>query len=70
MAKNEKRVDWNQVIGMIVYWAIFLTATMALFERMHIFPATVPFGVIGWTVLVELPRVVLGYAISLIFFRK
>jgi hypothetical protein len=66
MAKRDK-TDWRKAVWMIVYWAIFLTVTMALFERFGIVPHNVPLGVFGWTVFVELPRVIVGFLISLIF---
>jgi len=50
-------------LSMFIYWAIYLTATMALFERYNIHPATVPFGVVGWATIVELPRVIAGYGV-------
>ena len=42
-------------------WATFLTLTMSLFESMGITPDAVSFGIIGWALLVELPRVWVGF---------
>ena len=64
MKKETKKAIW-----MIVYWSIYLTATMAFFERFAINPHTVPGGVVGWTVIVELPRVILGFLISTFIFK-
>ena len=61
--------DWKKPVLMIAYWSIFLTLTMALFERYHITPELVG-GAIGWTVFVEVPRVALGWAISIPLFKK
>ena len=58
-----KMVKLNEIIKMSIPWAIYLTATMALFEYYTITPTTVPYGVIGWTVIVELPRVIIGWII-------
>jgi hypothetical protein len=54
----------KKVILIFIYWAFYLTLTMAFFERFHITPETVPFGFIGWMIIVELPRVLLGFAIQ------
>ena len=51
----------KKILRMAIPWAIYLTATMLFFERMNITPETVPGGVIGWAVIVELPRVLLGF---------
>ena len=67
---GEKKSGWLNVVLMIVYWAIYLTVTMALFERFGVVPHNVPLGGFGWTVIVELPRVIVGSAISLLFFRR
>lgn len=56
-------------VAMIAYWTIYLTLTMALFERFNIVPATIPLGIIGWGVIVELPRMIVGFLISKAIFR-
>ena len=66
----KKKFDWWNVVGMIVYWAIYLTVTMALFERFGVVPHNVPLGVFGWAVIVELPRVIVGFVISMIIFNR
>lgn len=66
----KKKVGWGNIVGMIVYWAVYLTLTMALFERFGVVPHNVPLGVFGWTVFVELPRVIVGFAVSLLIFKK
>ena len=50
---------------MIVYWALYLTITMSLFERFGIHPGPVPGGFLGWMFIVEVPRVILGWLIGL-----
>ena len=70
MKKEECCKSWKKPVLMIVYWAIFLTATMALFEHYNIVPARVPLGVFGWTVFVELPRVIVGFFVSKLFFKN
>ena len=67
--KMAKKKEWKKPILMIIYWAIYLTLTMALFERYHITPELVG-GAIGWTVIVEIPRVAIGYGISIPLFKK
>ena len=62
--------DLKKTILMIVYWSIYLTATMAFFERYAINPHTIPGSVIGWTVIVELPRVIIGFVISMFLFKE
>jgi len=59
---------WNTV-WMIVYWAVYLTDTMALFEHFNIIPGAVPFGVFGWFLFVEVPRVIVGFFISIPIFK-
>jgi len=59
---NWKR--WKIISSMLIYWAIYLTATMAFFEYYNINPGTVPYGPVGWAIIVELPRVALGGLIS------
>ena len=65
-----KKVDWKLVVWMIIYWAFYLTLTMALFERYHVVPGVVPGGVVGWMFIVEVPRVIVGYALSKPIFKK
>lgn len=60
----KKKINWKPIFWMIIYWAFFLTLTMALFERYHINPEAVPGGAVGWMFIVEVPRVILGYLIS------
>jgi hypothetical protein len=62
--KSKQWKRWKIIISMLVYWAAYLTATMAFFEHYNINPATVPYGPVGWAVIVELPRVALGGLIS------
>lgn len=69
MAKVKKG-NSHSIIWMVLYWAVYLTVTMALFERFHITPESVPSGFIGWMVIVEVPRVILGFVLSIPFFRK
>jgi hypothetical protein len=52
-----------------LYWAVYLTATMALFEHYGIKPP-VPLGAIGWTLFVEFPRILVGWFIATLIFRK
>jgi hypothetical protein len=63
-----KKSVWRSVF-MILYWAIYLTATMALFEYFNILPGAVPFGIFGWFLFVEVPRVIVGFFVSMLFFR-
>lgn len=70
MAKRTKKRDWIAVIWMIIYWAFYLTLTMAFFERYHITPEVVPGGFVGWMIIVEVPRVILGFLISIPVFRR
>ena len=58
---------WVKVVGMIIYWSAYLTLTMALIERFGVVPHNIPLGPFGWAVIVEFPRVVVGWAISLLF---
>jgi hypothetical protein len=67
MAKSKDM--WKQAALFVVYWAIYLTATMAFFERFNIHPATVPYGAVGWAIIVEVPRVALGYLIGIPVFK-
>lgn len=68
---NRIKNKWWSSIAMIVYWAIYLTLTMVFFERFGIHPSAIPYGVVGWTIIVELPRVIVGWVISIpIFFKK
>jgi len=62
--KKNEELNWKQLLGIFVYWAFYLTLTMAFFERFHVTPETVPFGFIGWMIIVELPRVFLGFTIQ------
>ena len=64
-----KKKEWKKPVLMILYWALYLTATMALFEKYHITPALVG-GVLGWIFIVEVPRVAIGYGISIPLFKK
>ena len=64
-----KRSIWRSV-WMVVFWAVYLTATMAAFEYFNILPGAVPFGIFGWFLFVEVPRVIVGFFVSLIFFRS
>jgi hypothetical protein len=69
MAKKKSAgFSFMETVGIIVYWAIYLTLTMAFFERFNITPETVPFGVIGWMMIVELPRVFIGFLIHGFFY--
>jgi hypothetical protein len=61
---------WVSLALMIVYWSVYLTVTMALFERFGVVPHNVPLGFFGWTVFVELPRVIVGSAVGLLIFRR
>jgi len=70
MVKGAKKRDWAVVILMIVYWAFYLTLTMAFFERYHVTPETVPGRFVGWMIIVEVPRVILGFLISIPIFKK
>ncbi|MBW2977516.1 hypothetical protein KY331_01605 [Candidatus Woesearchaeota archaeon] len=68
MAK--KKYNLKEIVLMIVYWAFYLTVTMAFFERYHITPEVVPFGAVGWMIIVEVPRVALGWIVSMLFFKN
>jgi len=68
MAK--KKIKYKNNILMILYWAVYLTATMALFEHFNIVPGVIPFGVVGWLFIVEIQRVIIGWAISMLFFKE
>ena len=45
-----------------VFWAIYLTLTMAFIEMNHITPQYTR-GPFGWTLFVELPRAIIGIAL-------
>jgi hypothetical protein len=67
MAK--KKFNWKDNLLMIIYWALYLTITMSLFERFHVVPGVVPGGFIGWMFIVEVPRVFVGWIISIPIFK-
>ncbi len=60
---KQKR-DWKKPVIMIAYWTIYLTLTMALLDKGGIIPATISGGILGWGIIVELPRMIIGFAIS------
>jgi hypothetical protein len=62
--KKQKEMIWKTVL-MVVYWALYLTITMTLFERFGVHPSSVPGGFLGWMFIVEIPRVIVGWLISL-----
>jgi len=64
-----KKKEWKNPVLMIIYWAFYLTLTMVFFERFHITPETVPFRAVGWMIIVEVPRVALGWIISIPIFK-
>lgn len=64
-----KKASIWKTVWMVVYWAIYLTATMALFERFNVIPGVVPFGIFGWFLIVEVPRVIVGFLISVPIFK-
>ena len=61
----KKKLNWKQPGIMIVYWALYLTITMSLFERFNIHPGPVPGGFLGWMFIVEFPRVIVGWLLSM-----
>lgn len=64
-----KKNSWK-IVWMILYWAVFLTATATLFEYVNVIPGAIPFGIVGWFVLVEVPRVIFGVLLSMLFFKQ
>ena len=67
MVKRECKC--GKFVCIVLYWAIYLTLTMVLFEHLGIVPQNIPRGVVGWGVIVELPRAIIGFLISLIFLK-
>lgn len=46
----------------VIVLAVYLTLTMAFFERFGITPESVG-GVIGWILIVEVPRVIIYFSL-------
>ncbi len=58
-----KKLLSRKILTLGLAWAAYLTLTMVLFESLGITPAVVPFGILGWMLIVELPRVWVGFLI-------
>lgn len=66
-------MDTKRFSLLAIYWAVYLTITQVIFELTGIVPGPegpIPFGVIGWTIIVELPRAILALLIAKPIFKE
>lgn len=68
-----KKTDTKGFVWMAIYWAVYLTVTQVIFGTTGIVPgpnSPIPGGVIGWGIIVELPRAIVGLLIAGAIFKK
>jgi len=54
------KMNFMKMFWTALSWAVYLTLTMVAFGFYNVTPDTVPFGPIGWAIIVELPRAFVG----------
>lgn len=50
------------ILGIVV-WEIYLSITNMILMRNEMSPETFKFGFIGWAMMIEVPRVILGFVV-------
>ena len=47
----------------IVIWELYVSITNILLKRYELSPDEFQFGLIGWALLIEVPRVIMGFVV-------